>query len=153
LISPDTCELRYPGSRWLATAVVDAGDGEAKAGPFGPGSGGVRRVRARALGNPRSRRPRVLSGGQEGIKEPVLLHRACACTGIQHSRGRGITAMLAKLRRSRATMASGGNRKRMATTFGSAGRRCRCGRRDEGSVRHGGAWARGPARRGRWRAT
>jgi len=39
--------------------------------------------------------------------------------GIQHSRGRGIAAMLAKLRRSRATMASGGNRKWMATTFGS----------------------------------
>ena len=122
MISLDTCELRYPGSRRPATAVVDAGDGEAKAGPFGPGSGGVRCVRERALSNPRSRRLRVLSGGQEGIKGPALLHRACACTGIQHSRGRGIAAMLAKLRRSRATMASGGNRKRMATTFGSCTR-------------------------------
>jgi len=119
LISPDTCELRYPGSRRPATAVVDAGDGEAKAGPFGPGSGGVRCVRAQALGNPRSRRPRVLCGGQEGIKRPALLHQACACTSIQHTRGRRIAAMLAKLRRSRATMASGGNRKWMATTFGS----------------------------------
>jgi len=35
----------------------------------------------------------------------------------------------------------------------TVGRRCRRGRRDEDSVRHGGAWARGSARRGRWRAT
>jgi len=82
LISPDTCELRYPGSQRPATAVVDVDDDEAKVGPFGPGSCGVRRVRARALGNPRSRRPRVLSGGQEGIKGPELLHRACACTAF-----------------------------------------------------------------------
>ena len=119
MISPDTCELRYPGSQRPATVVVDVDDDEAKVGPFGPGSCGVRRVRARALGNPRSRRPRVLSGGQEGIKGPALLHRACACTGIQHSRGRGIAATLAELRRGRAAMASGGNRKQMATTFGS----------------------------------
>ena len=119
MISPDTCELRYPGSRRPATAVVDVGDGEAKVGPFGPGSGGVQRVRARALGNPRSRRPCVLSGGQEGNKGAGTTASSVCVHGIQHSRGRGINAVLAKLRRSRATMASGGNRKRMATTFGS----------------------------------
>jgi len=73
------------------------------------GSGGVQHVRARVLGNPRSQRPRVLTGGQEGIKGPALLHRACACKGTQHSRGRSIAATLAELRRSRAAMASGGN--------------------------------------------
>ena len=73
------------------------------------GSGGVQHVRARALGNPRSQRLRVLTGGQEGIKGPALLHRVCVCTGTQHCRGRSIAATLAELRRSRAAMASGGN--------------------------------------------
>ena len=75
------------------------------------GSGGVQHVRARALGNRRSQRLRVLTGGQEGIKGPALLHRVCVCTGTQHCRGRSIAATLAELRRSRAAMASGGNGK------------------------------------------
>ena len=123
-----------------ASAVVDAGDDEAKAGPFGP--------RLRWC----SARTRV------GARQPEVTAAACAqwwsrrnkgagtaapsvCVhGIQHSRGRGIAAMLAKLRRSRATMASGGNRKRTATTFGSCTKTVEQRKGRGYSSRYGSSW-------------